>query len=180
MFRGWDAFYTLLGTTAGALISLLFVVMTLSGGRERPDASRGIKVFLTPVVFHFAVVIAVSATALAPGLPPVLVELALAACAVTGFGNMLLVGLQFGGKDFQSAHWTDFWCYAAAPALTYLALGGCACALRIRPDMAVEALGLVLVIHMLMSIRNAWDLVTWLAPRARPAIDAPSTEPPRP
>ncbi len=167
MFHGWDAFYSLLGTAAGALISLLFVVMTLSGGgRVGSNSNRGIKVFMTPVVFHFAVVIAISATALAPGLPPPLVELAVAICAVTGLVHMGMVGLQFGRADFQASHWSDFWCYVAAPGLVYLAMGATAYALRVRPDIAVHALGLVLVILTLTAIRNAWDLVTWLAPRA--------------
>ncbi len=175
MFHGWDAFYSLLGTAAGALISLLFVVMTLTGGgREGSNTGRGIKVFMTPVVFHFAIVIAISATALAPGLPPPLVELAVALCAVTGLVHMVIAGLPFGRDDFQASHWSDFWCYVAAPGLVYLAMGATAYALRVRPDLAVHALGLVLVILMLTAIRNAWDLVTWLAPRtSRAASEAP-------
>jgi len=34
MFQHWDSYYLLLGSAAGALIGLLFVVATLSAGRE--------------------------------------------------------------------------------------------------------------------------------------------------
>ena len=167
MFQGWEAFYTLVGTASAALISLLFVVATLTSGREMPDSNRGTNIYMSPTVFHFAVVLVVSATALAPRLQAPLVELAVAVCALSGFGQMLVIGLQFGRRGFPSSpHWSDFWCYAAAPALLYLALGAMAAALRFEPRVGVYGLGLVLLTLMLTAIRNAWDLVTFLAPRA--------------
>jgi len=165
MFQGWDGFYTLTGTCSGALISLLFVVVTLTSGRGE-GSSRGTNVYMTPIVFHFAVVIAVSATALAPRLPAPLAELAVAACAAVGALHMLVLCLQFGRKDFPAPpHWSDFWCYLALPGGIYLALGGTVAAMLVNPGPAVYALGLVLLSLMLVSVRNAWDLVTWMAPR---------------
>ena len=166
MFQGWEAFYTLTGTCSGALISLLFVVATLTSGRERPVNSRAASVYMSPLVFHFAVVIAVSATALAPRLPSPLVELAVATCALVGFVHMLVIGRHFARRDFAVPHWSDFWCYVAAPGAIYLALGGVAATMRRDPGVAVYALGLALLTLMLCAIRNAWDLVTWMAPRA--------------
>ena len=66
MFQHWDSYYLLLGSAAGALIGLLFVVATLSAGREVSTVTRGTKTYLTPTVFHFAMVMAVSALATAP------------------------------------------------------------------------------------------------------------------
>ena len=166
MFQGWEAFYTLTGTCSGALISLLFVVATLTSGHERPANSRGLSIYMSPIVFHFAVVIAISATALAPRLPAPLADLAIAACAGVGVVHMLVNGRLFAHRDFTAPHWSDFWCYVAVPGAIYLALGVVAAALRFVPDVAVYALGLALLTLMLSAIRNAWDLVTWMAPRA--------------
>ena len=68
MFQDWDSFFLLIGTAAGALIGLLFVVETLTVGFERDSALRGARVYITPIVFHFAAVLVVSAAALAPRL----------------------------------------------------------------------------------------------------------------
>jgi hypothetical protein len=57
MFLHWDSFYMLIGSAAGALIGWLFVVATLTVGREQSSVSRGMKVYMTPTVFHFAVVL---------------------------------------------------------------------------------------------------------------------------
>ena len=178
MFQGWEAFYTLIGTCSGALISLLFVVVTLTSGRERPDNNRGTNVYMTPTVFHFGVVIVVSATALAPRLSSGLVELGIGASALVGLTHMGIIGLQFSRRDFPSApHWSDFWCYVAAPTLIYLALGGAAIGLRMAPTASADALGLFLLTLMLVAIRNAWDLVTWLAPRRDEAAGDPPASP---
>jgi hypothetical protein len=34
MFQGWDTFFFLIGSSAGALIGLMFVVITLTAGHE--------------------------------------------------------------------------------------------------------------------------------------------------
>lgn len=61
-FAGWQNFYVIVGSSAGALIALQFVVMTLiaemSIGRDlRPAGSA----FATPTIVHFAVVLLLSA-----------------------------------------------------------------------------------------------------------------------
>ena len=41
MFEGWENFYLIVGPSAGALIGLMFVVVTLTAGRERDQTERG-------------------------------------------------------------------------------------------------------------------------------------------
>ena len=69
MQQGWDNFYYLIGSAAGGLIGLLFVVMTLTAGRDRSGIQRGAGLYMTPTVLHFASVLSISAVSLAPGLP---------------------------------------------------------------------------------------------------------------
>jgi hypothetical protein len=54
----WDSFYVIVGSSAGALIGLQFVVMTLIA--ERPVATKDAQAgaaFATPNVLHFGVVL---------------------------------------------------------------------------------------------------------------------------
>ena len=64
---GWANFYVIVGSSAGALIGLQFVVMTLVAHmpitRGAAQAGDG---FATPTVVHFGVVLLLSATACAP------------------------------------------------------------------------------------------------------------------
>src|SRR5438270_10510209 len=64
---GWQNFYVIVGSSAGALIGLQFVVMTLIANMPitRGDAQAG-DTFSTPTVVHFGVVLLLSAVASAP------------------------------------------------------------------------------------------------------------------
>src|SRR2546423_1077378 len=66
-FEGWENFYVIVGSSAGALIGLQFVVMTLISEIPiaRSDALAG-EAFGTPNVVHFGVVLLLSAIVVAP------------------------------------------------------------------------------------------------------------------
>src|SRR5438874_3852393 len=69
---GWENFYVIVGSSAGALIGLQFVVMTLLADMPiaRSDAQAG-EAFGTPNVVHFGVVLLLSALVSVPwqGIP---------------------------------------------------------------------------------------------------------------
>jgi hypothetical protein len=65
--NGWENFYVIVGSSAGALIGLQFVVLTLIAGRPvaRGEAQAG-AAFSTPSVVHFGIVPLLSAIISAP------------------------------------------------------------------------------------------------------------------
>jgi hypothetical protein len=66
-FSGWENFYVIVGSSAGALIGLQFVVMTLIASRPtKPGQELAGAAFGTPVVLHFASVLLLSAVVVAP------------------------------------------------------------------------------------------------------------------
>jgi hypothetical protein len=155
----------LIGSAAGALIGLLFVVATLTAGREQSSVSRGMKVYMTPTVFHFSVVMAVSAVATVPELPASIVVLILGACATIGLLYSLWITMRLRKDTLNDQHWSDFWCYGVAPMATYLGVGVSAVAVSMALTRAHYGAAFLLLVLLLVGIRNAWDLVTWLAPR---------------
>jgi hypothetical protein len=60
----WDSFYVIVGSAAGALIGLQFVVMTLIA--ERPATPEAGAAFGTPTIVHFSVALLLSALLRAP------------------------------------------------------------------------------------------------------------------
>jgi hypothetical protein len=166
MFEGWDDFYLLIGSAGAALIGLLFVVVTLTNGTDRTQAARSQRLFMTPNVVHFGVVLLTSAAAMAPGLP------FLAEAAIIGGAG--LVGLVYGawvalhlfkGDRVAVPDWSDPWWYGVAPAVVYAALVASALGVAAGWRGAVYAVAGVVTGLLIIGIRNAWDLVTWLAPR---------------
>ena len=60
-FAEWDSFYVIVGSAAGALIGLQFVVMTLIAEKPARDMQRAGAAFATPTIVHFGAVLLVSA-----------------------------------------------------------------------------------------------------------------------
>jgi hypothetical protein len=66
LLSGWENFYVIVGSSAGALIGLQFVVVTLIAERPPRDADAAGAAFSTPSVVHFTVVLLLSAIASIP------------------------------------------------------------------------------------------------------------------
>ena len=170
MFEGWDNYFVMMGTAAAGLIGLLFVVITLTSGFNRENALRGQALYMTPTMVNFAVVFAICAVAEMPHLP----RAGFAALAAVAFGLGLWhsvrasLGIASPREGAPAPHWTDFWMYGATPGGLY-AVGLAADGFVWRGDeVAAPALFGLLLIILLVGIRNAWDLITWIAPGPPP------------
>src|SRR5215472_5697527 len=62
----WDSFYVIVGSAAGALIGLQFVVLTLVAQRASVRVGEGGPAFATPTVVYFAAALLLSALLRAP------------------------------------------------------------------------------------------------------------------
>jgi hypothetical protein len=162
MFAGWQTFYQMTGEAAATLTGLLFIVASLNSGRNSTH-ERGVMLFTTPTVFHLASVLAISAIALAPDGEWFRAALMLAWAALSVVYTAYLAAQLY--RIENPSHWSDFWWYGAAPAVIYLALAGATGLTCARVPHAAYCVALCLMVLLLVTIRNAWDLVTWLAPR---------------
>ncbi len=168
MFEGWDNFFVLIGTAAGGLIGLLFVVITLTSGLDRDRALRASGVYMTPNVVHFAVTLVAAALVLAPRISAHVDALILGGAALAGFAHAVRTCLgvaAFAREAGNPPHWSDLPLYGLAPGLIYLLLLGDAATIWLGAAFAPFALAALQMILMLLAIRNAWDLITWIAAR---------------
>lgn len=169
MFEGWAEFYFMTGSSAAALIGLLFVVATLSAGRDRSTVETGAKLFTTPLVCHFGAVLVLSAAALVPSITSSAYALLSGAIALVGtaFGVWIAVGI---GRFPYEHHvdWFDIWWYGIIPAIIYALIGVTAAAIAAHAPWALVSLAIAEMALLLTTIHNAWDLVTYLAPRVDP------------
>ena len=167
MFQGWSNFYFMIGSAAAGLIGLLFVVVTLTSGIDRSKAMRGQALYMTPTALHFAVVLSISAAAMAPGLPAWATGAVIGLFALAGLANAIRawLGIALAPVGAEAPHWSDLWMYAVTPAAVYVGLCLGAIGLGVRAAWAAYAVAALLLSLLLVGIRNAWDLVTWMAPR---------------
>ena len=176
MLSGWTNFYLILGPASATLIGLMFVVVSLTSGLERSRALRAGAAYMTPTILHFGAVLVVSATAVAPPMPAGLLGLVVGAVAVAGAVGAVRACVQlraFVVGPGSNPHWSDHLTYGVLPLVLYLALAGVALGLACGARLAVNALALTTLALLIMGVRNAWDLISWMAPKADPEDPAP-------
>jgi modulator of FtsH protease len=167
MFEGWENFYLVTGGAAGALIGLMFVVATLGTRASREESLRGASLYMTPTVVAFSVVMVVSAFVAVPHLTTASVAAVLGAIAGAGVIYSAVTCWRLTRRS-GAPHWSDYWCYGYGPVVFYLAFGGAAAGVATGQPWSASAVAAVLMALLLLAIRNAWDLVTWLAPARAP------------
>ena len=165
MFEGWGEFYLLAGSAAAVLIGLIFVVVTLMSDRPRSSVLTGSKLYMGPVVLQVSFVLALSAAALTPGITRGAFAALATGVALWGLvrGVLSIVGI---GALKDEVHWSDVWFYGVFPSLLYVALAAVAVGFWTGQGWAVHGIAAVTTAVLLLSVRNEWDLVNWLAPEA--------------
>jgi hypothetical protein len=167
VFEHWGEFYLLAGSAAAVLIGLIFVVVTLMQDKPRSTMMAGSKLYMGPVVLQVSFVLVLSAAALTPGITHEAYAAVAAAVTVWGLyrGVQSTIGInRLTGED--KPHWTDVWFYGVIPIFLFVALAEVAWGFWSEEEWAVNGIAVVNTAILLLAIRNEWDLVTWLAPRA--------------
>ena len=168
MFADWSEYFFMIGSSAAALIGLMFIVVTLTAGRDRQQLETGKHLYTSPIVWHLAVVMVLSAAALAPAIHPTLFGIVTAGLALLGIamGIRSAVGIGRAQLVGPQDNLFDMWWYGIVPAIVYVALGAAAAAVLAGASWSASAIAAALMALLLVSIHAEWDLVTFLAPRA--------------
>ena len=163
MSEKWEIFYLMIGSSGAALIGLLFVVVTLNAESNAATCEAGSRTFLTPIVFHFAMVFLVSTLALMPDVDTQILALGV---AIIGLVGLVFVGAALGRMvlgHFPVPHRTDYIFCGVLPAIIYAALLTSGAGLWFGAPLAVHGLAVAALALLFLGIRDAWDLATWLA-----------------
>ena len=166
----WNNFYVIVGSSAGALIGLQFVVVALMADapRARADAQAN-AAFSTPSVVHFAVVLLMSAATVAPwqGVTGVFVF-----WGVVGGGGIVYSVIVLTRLRNQTAYkpvFEDWLFHSILPTLAYALLLGAALAVTASVRTALFMAGAVALLLLFVGIHNAWDTATYHVLVRRPA-----------
>ena len=161
---GWENFYVIVGSSAGALIGLQFVVITLIAdlavGRG-PVQAQASNAFATPTVVHFSVVLLLSAMACAPwrGItaPVILWDFV----GIVGIAYQIVVVGRMRSQPLYQPQLEDWMFHGVLPFSAYIALVISAYEVRRRWDPAFFGVAAAALLLLFIGIHNAWDAVTY-------------------
>ena len=180
MFEGWENYYLIVGPSAGALIGLMFVVVTLTAGRDRDQLERGKHLYSSPNVWHLGVVLLLSGAAVAPGMNPKLFGSVAGGLALLGIamGLRSSIGIARAQLAGPKDSLFDTWWYGVIPTMVYVGLAAAAVSILCGWSWSTSAVSAALMGLLLVSIHAEWDLVTFLVPLAKTPTprDAPRTK----
>jgi len=159
---GWENFYVIVGSSAGALIGLQFVVLTLIA--ENPivgDLKRASGAFATPTIVHFGVVLLLSAVISVPwhGIAPAAILWGV--LGLVGVTYVLIVVRRMRVQTAYSPQFEDRLFHVLLPFAAYATLAGSACAARLNVGGALFGVGATALLLLFIGIHNAWDAVTY-------------------
>jgi hypothetical protein len=158
----WEAFYVIVGSSAGALTGLMFVVITLAADNELPRTPDTVNAFATPNVIHFVVVLLLSALLSAPWRrlqdPAHLVG----ATALAGVIYVLVIARRMFRQTGYRSVLEDWIWHLVLPMIAYAALFIGAAGLSHDQQWATFLIGGVNLLLVCIGIHNAWDTVTYI------------------
>jgi hypothetical protein len=164
LLKAWESFYVIIGSTAGALTGLQFVVMTLIGeaGAGRRDS---VSAFGSPNVVHFCAALLVAAILSAPWSSMWGAGGAVAACGVLGVVYSLVVTRRARRQRGYQPVLEDWVWHAILPMIAYATLLASGIAIERSSARAMFTIGAAVLLLVFVGIHNAWDTVTYMMER---------------
>jgi hypothetical protein len=159
-FPAWETFYVIVGSSAGALTGLMFVVIALVA--DYRSSERQLAAFGTPTVVHFSAVLLLSVIVCAPWPTLLGVRIALAACGAVCLVYMFVVLRRARSQDGYTMVIEDWIFHFLLPGAAYAGIAIAAAALTSHRTPLLFVIGGADVLLLAVGIHNAWDTVTYI------------------
>jgi hypothetical protein len=158
----WANFYVIIGSCAGGLTGLTFVVIALASEAQRVNPA-GVHSFVTSTIIHFGAVLVIAAFLCVPH--QTLTSLAI------GIGTLGVAGVLYVGwitarirqnLNSYEAVWEDWLCHVVLPGLAYAALAAMGYLAPKHADGALDGVAAASLVLLFVGIHNAWDIAVWM------------------
>ncbi len=179
ILSGWENYYVIVGSAAGGLTGLTFVVIALvrDAGAVRMS---GLRAYVSPTMVHFGGALALSAFLSMPHQHVPTLSGALLAGAIAGliYSAFTIVHLRRTSGTAGYVPVREDWIWnVILPSLAYAALGAAGILIWGYPQWALYIVALVSLGLLFIGIRNAWDIAVWMtAQRGEAARTAATTD----
>lgn len=157
----WDSFYVIVGSAAGALIGLQFVVLTLIAGRPALRVAEAGAAFATPTIVQFSAALLLSALLRAPWQTITLVAALWGLMGLSGAVYAVIVARRMRAQPVYQPEFEDWLFHALLPLAAYAMLALSAWASPSHTREALFGVGAAALLLLFIGIHNAWDSVTY-------------------
>lgn len=158
----WQNFYVIVGSSAGALTGLQFVVIALVAQAQAARTMIEIRAFGTPTVVHFCVSLLISAIMCAPWPTLSGLALALGGCGVAGAIYIITIIKHARRVTAYIPDKADWIWYVVLPLIAYGLLATTAIYLPQHLFAALFMVAATALLLLFLGIHNAWDSVTYI------------------
>jgi hypothetical protein len=159
---GWENFYVIVGSSAGALIGLQFVVITLIAGRAiGPGQAQAGDAFATPTIVHFGAVLLLAGIVDAPWQTVLGAAIAWGIMGLAGIVYEIVVLRRMQRQSAYKPEFEDWLFHFLLPFGAYAALAATAFEVRSRAHTAMFVVAAAALLLLFVGIHNAWDAVTY-------------------
>ncbi len=156
-FAAWDSFYVIIGSAAGALIGLQFVVMTLIAQRTPPRVAEATPVFSTPTIVHFSTVLLLSALVRVPWPGILSAAIVFAVIGVSGVAYTMIIIWRARLQTAYRPDLEDHLAHFVLPFAAYAIMAASAFTCPRVPHEALFGIAISVLLLLFTGIHNAWD-----------------------
>ena len=162
LLESWQNFYVIVGSSAGALIGLQFVVLSLIADKPTADVDPQTgRTFSTPTIVHFSAVLALSAILNAPWEAIHGPAFLCGGVGLTGVVYATIVTRRMRRQTAYRPEFEDWLFHGLLPFVAYGTLVASALAARSDVQEALFGVGAAVLLLLLIGIHNAWDAVLY-------------------
>jgi hypothetical protein len=173
----WDSFYVIVGSAAGALIGLQFVVMTLIAEKPVPGAAEAGAAFANPTIVYFSVALFLAALLHAPWQTIIIVAVLWGLVGIGGIAYTAIIVRRVRKQTVYKPQFEDWLFHVALPIAAYATLALSSFSAPAHTRRALFAVGGAALLLLFIGIHNAWDNVSHYVHVAKPnAIAAQSKD----
>jgi hypothetical protein len=158
----WESFWVIVGSSAGGLTGLMFVVVALVRESSLPRSSDTINAFGTPNVIHFVVVLLLAAVLSAPWQRMKDPAHVVGATSLAGIVYVLVVLRRMVRQSGYKPVLEDWIWHQILPMIGYAVLFVGAAGMAHDQPWALFLIGGVALLLLFVGIHNAWDTVAYV------------------
>jgi len=158
----WENFYVIVGSSAGALIGLQFVVLTLIASRPvGAGTAQAGHAFATPTIVHFGATLLLAGILTAPWQEAAPAAALWGLLGLSGIVYSAVVVRRMRRQGAYKPVFEDWLFHVLLPLAAYTALAVAAFAAGSYLRDALFAIGAAALLLLFVGIHNAWDAVTY-------------------
>lgn len=155
--EGWENFYVIIGSSAGTLIGLMFVVVALVSSTRTETQSAPMRAFASPTIVYFASVLLVSGVMSIPRHSRTSLGSVLMAIGIAGLVYVAISIARMRHQDAYAPDAGDWAWFVVLPAAAYASIALAGTAVWGAPNGSLYAVGGAAIFLLLIGVHNSWD-----------------------